>query len=98
MADPFTAADFKRFLRKKWKDAGCKLGRDRRPGIAPGDLTKHSEKRSKRLQDPHFDLWIAIYDEFVSWLVSLLTVAHWSNRRGVYEPTDYEKAAWRMGG
>ena len=93
MAEPFTAAaDLKKFLRKKWKDAGCNLKRKQRLGISTGDLTRHSAKRSRRLQDPHFDLWIAVYDEFVSWLVSLVTVAHWNNQKNPYQPTAYEQA------
>ena len=92
MADIFTAQRLQKFLRKKWKEAGCTLERRQRMGICTAQLTNHSAKRSRRLQDPHFDLWIAVYDEFVSWLVSLVTVAHWNNCKEPYEPTDYEKA------
>ncbi len=92
MVDHFTAADLRKWFRRKWKDAGCDLKRNSRLGVSTVDLIRHSAKRSKGLKDPHFDLWIAIYDEFVSWLVSLVTVAHWDSRKTPYKPTDYEKA------
>jgi len=92
MADVFTAANLKIFLRKRWQEAGCKLGRSRRPGVSTGALSKYSASRNNRLRDPHFELWIAIYDEFVSWLISLSTIVQFNNRKRPYEPTDYEKA------
>ncbi|MBS0269841.1 MAG: hypothetical protein JSS54_12780, partial [Proteobacteria bacterium] len=92
MVETFTARDLNRHLRKQWKEVGCIIKPRQRMGINTADLIKHSEKRNKSLKDPHFELWIEVYDEFISWLVSLVTVAHWSKCKEPYHPTDYEKA------
>lgn len=92
MANVFTAANLQKLLRKKWKEAGCTLGRKQRPGVSTGALSKLSASRNSKLRDPHFALWIAIYDEFVSWLISLISIVQFNSRRRPYTPTDYEKA------
>lgn len=92
MADVFTAKDLKSYLKKRWSSVGCSLKHHQRMGVSIGKLVNYSAKRNGKLKDPHFELWIAVYDEFVSWLVSLAAVVHWNKRKRPYQPTDFEQA------
>lgn len=67
---------FKRFWRKnqlRYKGA--------RPGVSIGEIARASEKRNRSKTLPYFDLWNEIYDEYVSWVFSLLTVQYQELRR-----------------
>jgi hypothetical protein len=72
--DVFTAKELEVHLRRHWAMRGCDIADGERIGIAVGELVAHSMERNSGANVPYIDLWIAIFDEFISWEVSLLSV------------------------
>jgi hypothetical protein len=69
------ASDFRRTMRRLWRRNGLSFGGDR-PGVSIRELVKRSESRNRSKRLSHFDLWNEIYDEYLSWFLSLLTVLY----------------------
>ena len=70
---------------------GCQYSRDHRPGISISELVELSEQRNRELDLPSLDLWIAIFDEFISWQISLLTVLY-GERNAQALSTNFDKS------
>lgn len=87
---PFTKAEFNAYLRTAWSKQGCEVTEDARMGISIEELEAFSEKHNSELVDQHFDLWIAVYDEFVSWLISLTSIVY--SPRHSHQRSDFEMA------
>jgi hypothetical protein len=83
LANNFTKTNFEVWLREKWASLDVSLDDSGRLGLSVSEIVGHSYQRASQENDPHFDLWIAIFDELVSWLISVESV--W--RHGVVEKT-----------
>ena len=79
------------YLQKLWAKHGCDYFRDRRPGISISELVELSEQRNRELDLPSLDLWIAIFDEYISWQISLLTVFY-GRRKVPALSTNFDKS------
>jgi len=90
--EPFTSEHFKRYLRVRWKEKGEKFEPDARLGIDIAELIKTSAERNAKLDAPYLDLWIAILDEFNSWLVSLLSTVYVPAKQDDAKLNDFERA------
>jgi hypothetical protein len=87
----FTKDMFYQHLRNMWNERGFPYEEDKRVGVPIDELVAHSVKRNTERRLPFVDLWIAIFDECISWLISLNTVVYAERPRG--EPlTDFSKA------
>lgn len=66
-----TKAELDTWLRTQWARRGYTLADGERHGVEVRDLVEHSAERAKSRELPYLDLWITIYDEMLSWLLSL---------------------------
>lgn len=90
--EPFLREHFERYLRKRWAEQGEALAPDARLGIAIDDLVRTSAERNAKVDAPYLDLWIANFDEFNSWLVSLLSTVYAPARRDDAKLNDFERS------
>jgi hypothetical protein len=74
-----------------WETRGFPLAEDECIGVPISELVAHSVKRNSELQLPFVDLWIAIFDECISWLISLNAVVY-GERQQRESLTDFDKA------
>jgi hypothetical protein len=90
----FGKSDFEEFMRRQWAAKGIDLGEEERVGVAVHELVAESVERNAKRELPYLELWVAILDEFVSWLISLLTVfyAHRKGRGGNF--TNFDKSVF----
>ncbi|WP_290809484.1 hypothetical protein [Ferrovibrio sp.] len=91
MRDLLSKADFEVHLRKMWADRGFPIENGERVGVAISDLVAHSMQRNNALSLPSLDLWISIFDECLSWFISLNTLVY-AKRDKTGEMTDFEKS------
>lgn len=88
----FSAEHFARYMRAQWMQKGETLAPDGRLGIEIGELIRASAERSDKLEAPYVDLWVAILDEFNSWLVSLLGTVYRPDRQRDAAMNDFERS------
>lgn len=81
----FSKADFHKHLRELWEKRGFPVPENDQVGLPIEQLIKHSLRKNKSKKSPHIDLWVAILDEYISWFISLSSVA-WD------KPSEGEKA------
>ncbi|OCJ18322.1 hypothetical protein A6U87_05385 [Rhizobium sp. AC44/96] len=72
----FRRSDLERHLKARWNEKGEKLGDNERLGVSIAELVSHSLSRNSAIDLPYVDLWVAILDECISWLISLDAVVH----------------------
>lgn len=72
--DYFTPHFLRARIRRSWRDSGLIEGRSGRPGLSITEVVKASKKRNRSLKIKPFEIWIIIYDEYLSWFVSFFTV------------------------
>jgi hypothetical protein len=87
----FSKGDLMRLLSKEWANKGYDSAQGNRPGVSIQDLINHSTERNTALDLPLVDLWIALLDECISWLISLSAVIHSEPDREV-RLTNFEKS------
>jgi hypothetical protein len=87
----FSKGDLMRLLSKEWANKGYDFDQSSRPGVSIQDLINHSTERNTALDLPPVDLWIALLDECISWLISLNVVVHPGPDRKV-GLTNFEKS------
>ncbi len=86
-------AELDRWLRERWAQRGYTLAEGERHGVDLGDLIEHSVERARAADLPHLDLWVAMFDEMVSWLLSLQGVFQLRMKAG-RSMADLEKAVF----
>ena len=57
-------------IRRSWRKNGLIEGRSGRPGLSINEIVKESRKRNRLIKINSLDVWIVIYDEYLSWFVS----------------------------
>lgn len=62
-------------IRRSWRASGLIEGRSGRPGVSIAQIVRESRKRSRSTKIKPLELWLVIYDEFLSWYVSFFAVA-----------------------
>lgn len=62
-------------IRRSWRASGLIEGRSGRPGVSIAQIVRESRKRSRSTKIKPLELWLIIYDEFLSWYVSFFAVA-----------------------
>lgn len=87
-----TREHFGRYVRAQWAKNGEKLTLDGRVGIDIGELVALSVERNSKVDAPHIDLWIAILDEFNSWLVSLFSIVYQPAKNNSSRLNDFERS------
>ena len=86
-----TKAELETWLRAQWARRGHQLAEGERHGVEVRDLVEHSAERAAARELPYLDLWILIYDEMLSWVLSLQGVFQIRMKAG--RPMgDFEKA------
>lgn len=88
----FTREHFRRYMRAQWDAKGEQLGSDARLGIKIEELIRSSVERNGNLEAPYFDLWVAILDEFNSWLVSLLSTVYVPTKQCGVPLNDFDRS------
>lgn len=88
----FSLEHFERYMRAQWAQKGETLAPDARPGIEIGELIATARARNDALEAPYLDLWIAILDEFNSWLVSLLSTVYCPANQRDAAMNDFERS------
>ncbi|MGJ3648220.1 hypothetical protein ACLB0R_07090 [Sphingomonas sp. GlSt437] len=88
----FGKAHFGRYMRAQWSKKGETLADDARLGISIDELVRSSTDRNKKVEAPYIDLWIAILDEFGSWLVSLFSTVYRPAKERDVPMNDFEKS------
>ena len=88
----FTKENFDKYIRRQWAEKGFIIADDDRVGISINDLVKHSTERNASIEMPYLNLWIGILDEFISWLISLLTVFKVDREGTVGELTNFDRS------
>ena len=78
-------------LQKLWAAHNYHYSREHRPGLSISELVELSEQRNRELNLPSLDLWIAIFDEFISWQISLLTIFY-GERKTQTLSTNFDKS------
>lgn len=63
--------DFDSWFRAAWARRGYALSEGERHGVELRELVEHSAERASAKELPYLDLWITMFDEMVSWLLSL---------------------------
>ena len=83
----------RRIFRRVWRRNKL-IGGGARPGVSIERIVNFSAKRSRAKNLPYFDLWNELYDEYVSWILSLLTVqyAELKKRRLKSRPYQFHRA------
>jgi hypothetical protein len=66
-----TKAELETWLRAQWAQRGHGLPEGERHGVEVRQLVEHSAERAQARELPYLDLWILIYDEMLSWVLSL---------------------------
>ena len=61
------------FLQKQYDRLGSPLPKEGRIGLKVQELVDASIERSASKDLPFVDLWIAILDELISWLISFMS-------------------------
>jgi len=59
-----------RLIRELWRRAGDLKPRERRPGFQLESVLKATDKLNDISKSPPLRLWIQIYDEYISWMLS----------------------------
>lgn len=88
----FKRENLRVYMRAQWEKQGEPLQPDQRLGIDISELLEHSKARNAAVESPFLDLWVAILDEFNSWLVSLLSTVHVPATRKEMPYTDFERS------
>lgn len=69
-------ADLQAFLRAQYERLGNPLPDEGRLGLHIQEVVDASIERAASKNLPFVDLWVKIFDELVSWLISLMTLTH----------------------
>lgn len=67
--------EIRRIFKRLWRRNKLDF-KGRRPGVSIQALAGFSERRNRRKKIEHFELWNEIYDEYVSWLFSVITIQY----------------------
>jgi hypothetical protein len=86
-----TTDELNRWLRDQWARRGYTLADGERHGVELRELVDHSAERARAKDLPDLELWVAMYDEMVSWLLSLQGVFQRRMKAG-QKLSDFEKA------
>lgn len=78
----FTKDHLRRFLTQRWADRGITITEKERIGVSIDELVAYSNERNSKQELPYVDLWVAIFDECISWLVSLHSVIYGDRKPG----------------
>lgn len=62
-------------LRRLWRKNGLSFDGSR-PGLSVAEIQRHSDRRNRTKKLNQFELWNEIYDEYVSWMLSLTIVVY----------------------
>jgi hypothetical protein len=68
-------AEIRRIFRRLWREKKLNF-KGKRPGVSIRNLVDRSEVRNRKKKLEHFELWNEIYDEYLSWVLSVLTIQY----------------------
>ena len=88
----FASDDLRHHLSRQWEQKGYPIRDGERIGLSIEEIVSESETRNASVSTPYLDLWLAMFDEQVSWLISAFTVLY-TDRDGPAEFTKFEKSA-----
>jgi hypothetical protein len=86
-----TTDELSRWLQGQWAQRGYAPAEGERHGVELGELVEHSAERARTTELPYLDLWIAMFDEMVSWLLSLQGIFQRRMKAG-QKLSEFEKA------
>ena len=72
--DYMTSQFLRTRIRRSWRASGLIEGRSGRPGLSITEIVRLSRKRNRSIKIEPLELWLIIYDEYLSWYVSFFTV------------------------